>query len=322
MSSYAQAFNLIADDLHQVDLKMQADDKVFQPLAGAINVLLNSGGKRLRPALALLVGKLYPATDSARVVSLAAAVEMLHSATLVHDDVIDGSLLRRGQATLNASWSQGATILAGDFVFARAAFFAAQTGSVRVMEIFSQTLMTIVEGELRQLFALRHWSQPKDAYYKRIYGKTAALFAAATEAAAVLGHADEREISALRDYGYNVGMAFQIVDDILDFIGDPNKVGKPVGGDLRQGTVTLPVFYYLQSNPEAMTVMQNSDNGRGSSDLDHLIAQIGTSPAIEATRHEAVRFITQSKEPLLALPDSQHRQALLDLADYVVLRTT
>lgn len=104
------------------------------------------------------------------------------------------------------------------------------------MEIFSQTLMTIVEGELRQLFALRHWSQPKDAYYKRI--KTAALFAVATEAAAGVGHADEREISALRDYGYNVGMAFQIVDDILDFIGDPTVLGKPVGGDLRQGTVT------------------------------------------------------------------------------------
>lgn len=322
MSSYAQAFNLIADGLHQVDLKMQADDEVFKPLAGAINVLLNSGGKRLRPALALLVGKLYLAADSARVVSLAAAVEMLHSATLVHDDVIDGSLLRRGQATLNASWSQGATILAGDFVFARAAFFAAQTGSVRVMEIFSQTLMTIVEGELRQLFALRDWSQPKDAYYQRIYGKTAALFAAATEAAAVLGQADEREITALREYGYNVGMAFQIVDDILDFVGDPNKVGKPVGGDLRQGTVTLPVFYYLQSNPEAMAVMQSSDNGHSSADLNRLVAAIGASPAIEATRSEAVRFIAQSKETLNALPDSVYRQALLDLADYVVLRTT
>lgn len=213
LSSHAEALELIADDLKQVDAKMQATGEVFMPLASAINLLLSSGGKRLRPALALLASKLYPAVEPERVVSLAAAVEMLHSATLVHDDVIDGSLLRRGQATLNASWSQGATILAGDFVFARAAYFAAETDSIRVMKIFSQTLMTIVEGELRQLYALRNWSQPKDAYYQRIYGKTAALFAAATESAAVLGGAPEAEIALLRDYGYHVGMAFQIMDE-------------------------------------------------------------------------------------------------------------
>ena len=321
MSSYAQAFGLIAEELHQVDAKMQADEEVFKPLAGAVNLLVNSGGKRLRPALALLTGKLYPAADSYAVVSLAAAVEMLHSATLVHDDVIDGSLLRRGQATLNASWSQGATILAGDFVFARAAFFAAQTDNVRVMQIFSQTLMTIVEGELRQLFALGHWVQPKDAYYQRIYGKTAALFAAATEAAAVLGQADESEITALRTYGYNVGMAFQIIDDILDFVGDANKVGKPVGGDLRQGTVTLPVFHYLQSNPEALAVMQGIGNGNSPDALPSLVASIGASSAIEATRQEAVQFIEQAKQSLAFLPDTPYSQALATLADYIVLRT-
>ncbi len=267
MSSHAEALELIADDLKRVDAKMQAAGEVFMPLASAINLLLGSGGKRLRPALALLASKLFVSADNDNVVSLAAAVEMLHSATLVHDDVIDGSLLRRGQATLNASWSQGATILAGDFVFARAAFFAAETDNIRVMKIFSQTLMTIVEGELRQLYALRNWSQPKDAYYQRIYGKTAALFAAATESAAVLGDAPEEQIGLLRDYGYNVGMAFQIMDDILDFVGDASKVGKPVGGDLRQGTVTLPVFYYLQSHPDALQVMQASGNGHANGNL-------------------------------------------------------
>jgi geranylgeranyl pyrophosphate synthase len=276
----------------------------------------------MRPALALLASKLYAAADTDKVVSLAAAVEMLHSATLVHDDVIDGSLLRRGQATLNASWSQGATILAGDFVFARAAYFAAETDNIRVMKIFSQTLMTIVEGELRQLYALRNWSQPKDAYYQRIHGKTAALFAAATESAAVLGNASEEEIGLLRDYGYNVGMAFQIMDDLLDFVGDANKVGKPVGGDLRQGTVTLPVFYYLQSHPDALQIMQASGNGHANGNLlGQLIADIARSPAIDATRQEAVQFVETAKACLVAWPPGTYRQALLDLADYVVVRS-
>ncbi len=322
LSSHSQAFELIAADLERVDAKMQATSEVFMPLASAINVLVGSGGKRLRPALALLASRLYSGVNPDRVVSLAAAVEMLHSATLVHDDVIDGSLLRRGSPTLNASWSQGATILAGDFVFARAAYFAAETDNVRVMRIFSQTLMTIVEGELRQLYAVRNWSQPKDAYYQRIYGKTAALFAAATEAAAVLGDAPEEEIAQLRDYGHHVGMAFQIMDDILDFVGDPGKVGKPVGGDLRQGTVTLPVFHYLQTHPEALQVMQASGNGYGNGDLlGQLVADIARSPAIDATRQEAVQFIEAAKACLAPWPPSAYRQALLDLADYVVVRS-
>jgi geranylgeranyl pyrophosphate synthase len=322
LSSHSQALELIADDLQRVDAKMQATGEVFAPLSGAINLLLDSGGKRLRPALALLIGRLYPAAQRQHVVSLAAAVEMLHSATLVHDDVIDGSLLRRGNPTLNASWSQGATILAGDFVFARAAYFAAETDSIRVMKIFSQTLMTIVEGELRQLYAIRKWSQPKDAYYQRIFGKTAALFAAATEAAAVLGSAPQEEITLLREYGYNVGMAFQIMDDILDFVGDARTVGKPVGGDLRQGTVTLPVFHYLQSHPEALQIMQTSGNGHASDSLlAELIADIARSPAIDATRQEAAQFIETAKARLVSWPPSRHSQALLDLADYVVVRS-
>jgi geranylgeranyl pyrophosphate synthase len=313
--------DLVADDLKLVEAKMQATGELFAPLSGAINVLLKAGGKRVRPALALLASRFYPDAERDRVVSLAAAIEMLHSATLVHDDVIDGSLLRRGNPTLNAMWSQGATILAGDFIFARAAVFAAETNNLRVMRIFSQTLMTICEGELRQLFDLRNWQQPKEAYYQRIYGKTAALFATATEAAAILGGAPETEITALRDYGHNVGMAFQIMDDILDFVGDAKQVGKPVGNDLRQGTVTLPVFYYLQAHPEAVQVMQATGNGHSATDLlGELIAEIGQSPAMEATHREAERFIEAAKACLAGCPDSQYRQAMLQVADYVIAR--
>ncbi len=321
MSTHPNLLDLVADDLKLVDAKMAATGEVFEPLSGAINVLLGAGGKRVRPALALLASKLYPQAERDKVVSLAAAVEMLHSATLVHDDVIDGSLLRRGNPTLNALWSQGATILAGDFIFARAAAFAAETDNVRVMRVFSQTLMTICEGELRQLFDLRNWQQPKDAYYQRIHGKTAALFATATEAAAVLGAAPEPEIDALREYGHNVGMAFQIMDDILDFVGDARLVGKPVGGDLRQGTITLPVFYYLQAHPEAVQVMQATGNGHADSDpLGRLIADIARSPAIEATRQEAEQFIAAAKACLAPWPDGPYRQALLEVADYVIAR--
>ena len=322
MRSHPTSLDLVADDLKLVEAKMQATGEVFRPLSGAINVLLGAGGKRVRPALALLASKLYPSAERDKVVSLAAAIEMLHSATLVHDDVIDGSMLRRGNPTLNASWSQGATILAGDFIFARAAVFASETDNVRVMRVFSQTLMTICEGELRQLYDLRNWQQPKDAYYQRIYGKTAALFATATEAAAVLGSASEPEIGALRDYGYNVGMAFQIMDDVLDFIGTAQTVGKPVGSDLRQGTVTLPVFYYLQSHPEAAQVLQTTGNGHASTDaLAQLIADIGLSPAIEATRQEADGFIETAKACLSFWPDSPYRRALIEVADFVVART-
>lgn len=322
MSSHPPLLDLVADDLNLVEAKMQATNEVFQPLAGAINLLLHSGGKRIRPALALLAGRLYAAAESEKVVSLAAAVEMLHSATLVHDDVIDGALLRRGKATLNAAWSPGATILAGDYIFARAASFAAETDNVRVMRIFSETLMTICDGELRQLFAIGNWRQPRDAYYQRIYGKTAALFAAATESAAVLGSAPAAEVDALRDYGYKVGMAFQIMDDILDFVGDASTVGKPVGSDLRQGTVTLPVFHFLQDNPEALAVMEATSNGHAGADsLGDLIADIRRSPAIETTRLEAVQFVADAKALLAGWPDTIYRQALEQVADYVVART-
>ena len=322
MSSYAELLAPIADDLEQVEAKMLPDLQLFEPLSEAINVLLDSGGKRIRPALALLAGRLYPSTNRDKVISLAAAVEMLHSATLVHDDVIDGSLLRRGNPTLNASWSRGATVLAGDFIFARAASFAAETGNVRVMQVFAQTLMTICEGELKQLFDIRNWGQPKDAYFQRIHGKTAALFATATESGAILGGAPEQEIAALHDYGYNLGMAFQIMDDVLDFVGDQKVIGKPVGNDLRQGTVTLPVFHYLKSHPEALHIMQKMGNGSSSEEaLSQLIEEIGRSPAIDATRQEAMEFLEKAKAALDPWPDSVYRRSLIGLADYVVERS-
>lgn len=323
-------------ELGQVEQKMKmVDSSVFAPLARAFVDLIGSGGKRLRPALALTAAQLGESTFTPaqweRVRSIAAAVEMLHTATLVHDDVIDEALLRRGAPTLNALWSKGATVLAGNYMFAQAASFAAETENMRVINIFSDTLHIIVNGELRQIFARYNYEQKRDEYYERIYAKTASLFSAATESAAVIALLPEPRIQQLKAYGYNLGMAFQIVDDILDFTGDEETLGKPAGSDLRQGTLTLPFFYFLQAHPHADQVVNQfktaraqttgEDDPRWDATVTNVVQQVRTSSAIDAARREADEFLQRARENLVDLPDNVYRQSLLALCDFVVQRT-
>ena len=317
-------FELIREDLEFVERKMREVSHIeYEQLRTTLDYLLDSGGKRLRPALVILSSKYHPA-DVEEVTSLAAAVETLHTATLIHDDLIDHAFLRRGNPTLNAMWNSAATILTGDYLFARAAGFAAETKSVRVVSIFAQTLMTICCGELRQIFDSDE-GQPtataKEYYYQRIYSKTASLFAASSETGAILSGAPEPDVQALRDYGHNLGMAFQIVDDILDFAGNEGELGKPVGSDLRQGIVTLPTIYYLESHPED-EVVANVLNGRdeGDDDVQAAVDIIKESGAIESATAEAKGFAARSRDALSTLPDNEYRQAMLDLADFVVER--
>jgi geranylgeranyl pyrophosphate synthase len=319
----------LAADLELVEQKMQEPVHPEYPqLAMVLQGLLDSGGKRLRPALALLAGRLYPA-EKEKLVSLAASVELLHTATLVHDDLIDGALVRRGNTTLNARWSAGATVLAGDYLFARAASLAAETQNVRVMDIFSQTLMTICTGELRQIFDRndvpqlvdeQDWETALNRYDVRINAKTASLFAAATEAAAVLGEAPEGEVNALRDYGQLLGAGFQIIDDVLDFQGDQEVLGKPVGSDLREGIVTLPVLYYLRAHPDDERVASVIRNG----DQDHLVRQVVAavreSGAVDQALERARDLIKQSQQSLQTLPGGPSKHTLYALADYAVSR--
>jgi geranylgeranyl pyrophosphate synthase len=308
----------VEDRLHQVPL---IEETEFELVSEALDYLFDSGGKRMRPALSLLTGRLYPA-DGDQIVSLAAAVEMLHTATLVHDDVVDGSLLRRGNPTLNAHWSPGATILTGDYVFARAADLAAQTDSVRVMRIFARTLMTIVSGELRQQFSDAERRQTREDYFKRIYAKTASMFELATEAAGVLIGAREEEIKALKDFGHDLGIAFQIVDDVLDFIGDASQVGKPVANDLRQGIVTLPVIDYHAAHPDDRRVDQLLQDGRRGDDVIlPIVETVRASGAVDKALDEARDYVRRSQAALQKLPDNEARQAMLALADYVVARS-
>lgn len=317
-------FDSVREDLQRVearlhDVPLRADPD-FELVTEAIGHLLDAGGKRIRPALTLLTGRLYPA-DLDKIVSLAAAVEMLHTATLVHDDVVDGSMLRRGSPTLNARWSPGATILTGDYMFARAADLAAQTDDVRVMQIFARTLMTIVSGELRQLFGDATRRQTREDYFKRIYAKTASMFELATEAAGVLIGASENEIGALRQYGHDLGIAFQIMDDVLDFIGDASQVGKPVANDLRQGIVTLPVIDYLDTQPHDQRVDRLLHNGQHSDEFVlSIVMDVRASGAVARAVGEARDYVRSAQQTLLKLPDSEARRSMLAVADYVVAR--
>jgi geranylgeranyl pyrophosphate synthase len=325
---------LVGSDLQKVERKMRSmGEGAYGPLAHAFLHLLGSGGKRLRPALALAAYDLFvgsvPAAEQDKVIALAAAVETLHNATLVHDDLIDNALLRRGSTTLNAVWDKGATVLAGDYLFARAAGFAAETENIRVVQLFADTLRIICEGELRQNFSSRQWEQPLDSYYVRIFSKTASLFASATRSGAILAGASVAEEEALYDYGRSLGMAFQIVDDILDYSGDESSMGKPVGSDLRQGIVTLPFFYYLQAHPnpaQVVTRLTGSSTGNhavsdgSAADVDEIVAQVRASDAISRALGEARGFASQANACLARFPASSAREALQELAEFVVSR--
>jgi geranylgeranyl pyrophosphate synthase len=317
------ARNLVADDLAAVEKKMQkAVGNAYGALSDALQLLISSGGKRVRPMLTLLLGQHFPPAKHDRLISLAAAIESLHTATLVHDDVIDGALLRRGKSTLNALWTPSSTIMAGDFFFARAAGLVAETKHPRVIELFAKTLQIIVDGELRQAFSARDWSLPKEGYYQRIYGKTAALFELAAQSPAVLGSAPDAHEEALRSFGYHLGMAFQIIDDILDFVADEERLGKPAGSDLRAGIITLPVYYYIQTPERRQQVIAKIEGHRtGDPVVQEVVQQVRNSDAIAQAHDEARSFIDRALENLQALPASPQRTALADLARYVVERT-
>jgi geranylgeranyl pyrophosphate synthase len=238
----------------------------------------------------------------------------------VHDDLIDGSLLRRGTPTLNAQWNSSATILAGDFLFSQAAALGAEVDSIPVMQMFAKALSTIVNGEIGQIFG-RGRMVSRDDYYARIYAKTASMFELAARAPAYLVAGGGVYGEDLLSYGYEIGMAFQIVDDVLDFSSDAGTVGKPVASDLRQGLVTLPAFYYNELQPEDATLNELlSGENLDRAAMEALIEKIRKSGAIEMALEEAEGHSRKALARLEALPESQERQALADLTEYVVER--
>lgn len=313
-------FSLVQDQIDLVeDLMLSQADSHHSELGAALNHLLSSGGKRIRPGVALLTGNMFGG-DPQLLITLSASIELLHTATLVHDDLIDGAFLRRGQATLNAQWSPAATVLTGDFIFAKAARLAAESKDSTLMVMFAETLATIVNGEITQLFS-SHGVASMENYYQRIYAKTASLFELCTSTSARICKAGPESVESARKFGYGIGMAFQIVDDVLDFTGKTATVGKPVGSDLRQGLITLPALYYMEENPDDPVIgLMRNRIMPATSDLDKLVESIRRSGAIEKSIQNARGYVDAAREALSILPANAYNDALQSLASYIVDR--
>lgn len=313
--------SLVASDLITVEKRMREQAKDHhEDLSAALDHLIDSGGKRIRPNITLLIGKMLNG-DLNSLITLSAAIELLHTATLVHDDLIDGSLLRRGIPTLNSKWSPAATVLTGDFLFAKAAFLAAETDSLPVMKLFSNTLSTIVNGEIVQMFSSR-CNPDRNEYYQRIYAKTASLFETSSLAAALISNCDEITKENIRQYGLQLGLAFQIIDDIFDFTSDQQQIGKPVGGDLLQGLITLPAILYFEENKNETIVKDFFENNciPTKSIINQLINDIRNSDAISRSLEIAKQHSEKSISAILQLSDSIYRQALIQMAHFVTER--
>ncbi len=309
----------IQDGLAAVEsLLRQVMAEQHEVLSVAIDLLFSSGGKRVRPAICLLSAGIFNA-DFERAVALAAGVEMMHTATLVHDDIIDGASLRRGAPTLNATWRSDAAVLAGDYLFARSANLVVRAEDLRIMELFSKTLMVILNGEIAQRFS--RWQINREEYFERIYAKTAALFMQAAQSAAILGAADEASLEAMIEFGRSVGLAFQIVDDVLDIRGAQEKIGKPIGSDLRQGLFTLPVIYYAEAHPhdpDIAALLEAKDGEHPAA--ARLIAKVRQSGGVESALQEARELVMHSQAVLKSLPDSVYTVGLSALATALVER--
>jgi len=314
----------VAGDIEQIDDVLRSIGTVDYPLLQqGMEAIIAAGGKRLRPAILFLVAK-FNRYDMERLLPMSAAIELLHTATLVHDDTIDRALMRRGLPTLNTFLDEGTTVLAGDYLFAKSAVLSTMGGVQRATRIFAEALVAICEGELEQKFSSKHLHTSRDRYYKRIYSKTAALFAAAAEIGAVLSDAPEDEVQSLRQYGRQIGMAFQVIDDILDMQATSQELGKPSGADLRQGTVTLPTMLYLasasESDHEAVRRLVE-DEDRYDELADEIIAKIARSGALDEAHRVARQFADEAKAALVAFPDTPAHKSLLDLADFAVERS-
>ncbi len=298
--------------------------------------IVAAGGKRLRPLLTLASARLcgYPQQDVALVdgglvdgglrhVDLAACVEFIHTATLLHDDVVDESRLRRGLASANAVFGNKASVLVGDFLFARAFQLMVDDGSLRVLAILSKAAATIAEGEVLQLVTQNDLSTTEARYLEVIKGKTAALFAAACQVGAVVANRPDHEEAALAEYGMKLGIAFQLVDDALDYVADEATLGKTVGDDFREGKITLPVLTaFLAGDDREKAFWQRTIEAQEQTDvdLDHAMRLIADHGAIKVTLDRAARFAHEAKTALMVFPDGPIRSALASVADYTVQR--
>ncbi|WP_370979282.1 polyprenyl synthetase family protein [Agaribacterium sp. ZY112] len=281
--------------------------------------LISAGGKRLRPILVLMCAKAlnYQGEDH---FELAAVIEFIHSATLLHDDVVDVSELRRGMPTANAKWGNAPSVLVGDFLYSRAFQMMVAVGSMDIMQILSNTTNVIAEGEVQQLANARKPELTEEQYRNVIYKKTAALFEAACECGASIAGDNEHK-HALKQYGYHLGLAFQLMDDLLDYEGDSEALGKNVGDDLAEGKTTLPVIFAIQnSNIDDKNLICQAITDADISKLERIIELVKSSGGLDYTREAAKTHAQEAIKHLASLPDSDWRQSLIELAKFAVER--
>lgn len=284
--------------------------------------LVNAGGKRLRPLLTLASAKLFD-YDGPYHIHLAATVEFIHTATLLHDDVVDESAQRRGRPTANLLWDNKSSVLVGDYLFSRSFQLMVETGSLQVLDILANASATIAEGEVLQLTAAQDVTTTEDIYLQVVRGKTAALFSAATQVGSVISNATDAECDALYAYGDALGVAFQIVDDLLDVVGDAKSIGKNVGDDFRERKLTLPLIKTIAAADDHEMVFWKRTIEKGDQvdgDLEHAINLMHKHGAIDATRKDALAWAQIAQDALKTLPQNQINTLLSGIARYVVDR--
>jgi octaprenyl-diphosphate synthase len=314
-------FSPVEEELVLVEEGIRAVADVEYPwLVELLGYIVNSGGKRVRPALTLLAGKLGNGGNLDALIPVATGVELLHTATLMHDDTIDISTKRRGKPTAASIWGWGVATLAGDYLFSRAAELVSQANNVRADRLFARTLMALCTGELEESFSSFDLNQDRQSYLRKIGNKTASLFAMATESGGIVAQASEEAIEALRSYGYNLGMAFQIVDDIFDFTAGEEELGKPVASDLLHGHLTLPAILLKEQRPHDNLVNDIFEHREIERNLELAIQMIRNSGIVPECYRSAQDFITEACRALDIFPESPSQRKLIELADYVVER--
>ena len=315
----------LADDLVDVNALIRARmASEYAPRIPEVTAhLVEAGGKRLRPMLTLAAARMC-GYEGPFHIHLAATVEFIHTATLLHDDVVDESAQRRGRPTANLLWDNQSSVLVGDYLFSRSFQLMVETGSMRVLDILANASATIAEGEVLQLTAARDIATTEATYLQIIRGKTAALFSAATEVGGVIAGADEPLVKALFDYGDALGIAFQTVDDLLDYQGQSASTGKNIGDDFRERKLTLPVIKAItKADPKEHAFWKRTiEKGQQEEgDLETAIALLNKHGALADTRDEAIAWAAKSTAAISSLPEHPVKQMLIDLADYVVERT-
>lgn len=315
------SFRAIENELGLVESSLASSVESQLPILNQASVhLIKAGGKRLRPAFALLAGSFYK-RDLTSLIPAATALELIHMATLVHDDVIDDSETRRGAATVKNAWGNRVSIYAGNYIFARALGLISDYQRSDVVDLLAESSMKICEGEIIQMLSCYNVQLGLKNYLRRIERKTALLISVSCELGAMIANAPDREIEALRNYGYYLGMAFQVTDDILDFIADENILGKPTGSDIRQGVITLPALYALKHGPDQQELAAKLSSPEScANEAEDIIGMILESDGIEYSYYVTSHFAKKAKKQLEYLPAVPAREQLYEIADFIMSR--